>query len=70
MRLRCFLFKYAFGTEVIRWFSTSRDTGWGQQVMVQRLPDGVIEHTGHDPGAVMWMPGLADLIEAGKVEEL
>lgn len=71
MQLRCFLFRYSMGGEVIRWLApTSPDRGWAQQVMTQRLPSGDIQHTGDDPSAIFFMPGIAQLIEDGKCEEL
>jgi hypothetical protein len=70
VRLRCYLFRYSLGGEAIRWFLEPRPDGWAQQVMVQRLPGGDVTHTGDDPSAVVYMPGLPDLLEDGKVEEL
>ncbi len=72
MQLRCFLFRYSVGSEVIRWFRplTDRDVGWVQQIMVQRLPDGLIAHTEHDSSAIFFMPGVMDLIATGRCEEL
>lgn len=70
VQLRCFLFRYSVGPEVIRWFLPHNEQGWAQQVMLQRLPDGTIEHTRDDISALIWMPAMADLIASGKVEEL
>lgn len=67
--LRCFLFRYSIGGEVIRWV---RDDGqqWAQQVFVIRLPDGAFEHTEGDHSAVFYLPGLKQFLESGDVVEM
>lgn len=72
VQLRCFWFRYSNGDEVIRWLEPlfDRDAGWAQQVMSQRPRDGHIEHTENDKNAIFYMPGIKQLVDAGKCEEL
>ena len=69
MNLRCFLFKYASGEEVMRWFD---DDGcpWIQQVFKMHLGKGELEYTGGDGTAVVCVEGFPQLLEAGLVVEL
>lgn len=69
MRLRCFLFKYSVGGDVLRWL---RDDGqhWMQQVFVMRMRDEKLEYTGDDPSTVFFKVGVEGLIEEGVIEEL
>lgn len=68
--MRCFLFRHGDGSEVLRWFLPNPDSGWVRQAFKYRLPDGPLVHTGDNPSAVVFMPELVELIEAGKVVEL
>jgi hypothetical protein len=67
--MRCYLFRYSVGPEVVRWF---HDDGcaWIQQVFKLTLDTGKLEYTGDDPNALIYKDGLPQLIEGGQVEEL
>lgn len=67
--LRCFLFRYTFGPDSMRWF---RDEGqpWAQQVFVMRMDSCELSYTGDDPSAVIYLPGLPQLFEADLAVEM
>jgi hypothetical protein len=69
--VRTFLFRYAFGTEIIRVLGPPDHDGWARVLLRIDVATGDVKpgdpRLGHD---VLWMPGFYSLLKSGRIVEL